>query len=310
MTLLDQASRLRSLVARESGPRSAGRAVHVDRSDSGSHGRGVVAAVCSGKGGVGKTTFAVNAAVVLAREGVRVVLVDLDVGVANADVLLGATPSRRLTRRDLLDGSVYGAMVRTKFGFDLVPGISGGHTAARLSSSELDGAMVAIDALRAHADVVLLDTGAGVGVESVALAATADVSVVVTTPEPASIADAYAAHKCVAFARTTPGEAVRASSYLVVNNASGAHDAASAAARLDATSRRFLGGPMPSLGWIAQDRRVSRSARSRVPVAVAAPMCRASRGIVSCAHAVWSVCLGVCADKPPAAAEVGVSAGR
>jgi len=282
----DQAARLRALAAAtRSDPAEPAHAA----------GRGVVVTVCSGKGGVGKTTFAVNAAVILARLGVHTVLVDLDIGVANADLLLGVSPPARLTRLALADGRLTGAASPIMPGFSLVAGIAGGSTAARLTGTELDGALVGLDRLRHAADLVLVDTGAGVGVESMTLAAAADLTIYVTTPEPTSIADAYAAHKCVSV--SCGGAALGPACGLVVNAALDRREAARAADRLDATSRRFLGRSLPGFGWIRRDRRMARAGRSRVPVTVSAPMCRVSRDLSRCVEAVWSVCASIRAEE-------------
>ena len=294
----DQAARLRVLAAEvgtTEAPRSAGVFVGGGGGGGGTGG-GAVVAICSGKGGVGKTTFTVNAAAILAKAGVRTIVVDLDIGVANADVLLGVSPQTRLTRSSLAAGRLDELVTPTHLGFGLVAGVSGLRTAARLRPSELDGALLGLDRLRAHADLVLVDTGAGVGVESITLAATADASVVVTTPEPASIADAYAAHKCIALCGIEAGGQPTPRSVLVVNMAKNRREADDAARRIDATSRRFLGGAMPCVGWVRRDDRMHRSVRARVPVAVDAPMCKVSKDLRRCARAIWSACSVRCAD--------------
>jgi len=294
--IADQAARLRDLVLGVDSESSAKAEAARTPSPPQHTGLGTVVAVCSGKGGVGKTTFAVNAAAVLARKGVRTIVVDLDVGVANADVLLGLTPRARLSRRALVEGRLAERLLATPYGLRLVAGIIGASDASRLRPDEIDGAILGIERLRSHADLIFVDTGAGVGVESITLAATADASLIVTTPEPASIADAYASHKCIAYAGVERGGQPKPSSWLIVNAADNAKQANAAAARLNATSERFLGGGLPCLGWIRRDRRVGRSAHARVPVAVNTPLCRVSRDIAGCAHAVWSACAARRAD--------------
>lgn len=284
----DQASRLRALIA--SAPREVA-AARPAAPDVLPPDQAPIVTVASGKGGVGKTTLAVNTAVVLAKRGLRVTLVDLDIGVANADVLLGLSAQRRLTRADLRSGQLERASVETPYGFTLIPGPAGGASAARLDAPDLDGILTGLERLRATCDLVLVDTGAGVGLESVTLASTADHTVVVTTPEPASIADAYAMIKCVAHAHRRAGETARPP-LLVVSAAAGKRDAADACSRISRTTKHFLQLAVRPIGAIRRDARVERAARSRVPVVAAAPLAGASRDLTRCARALWGVCAG------------------
>ncbi len=286
-TTADQASRLRALIA--SG--TSERATHRTEPTAAAPDQAPIVAVASGKGGVGKTTLAVNTAVALAKQGLRVTLVDLDIGVANADVLLGLTAQRRLTRADLRAGHLDRAAIDTPYGFTLIPGPAGSASAARLDTTDLDGILTGLERLRATCDLLLVDTGAGVGLESVTLASTADHTIVVTTPEPASIADAYAMIKCIAHAHTRAGETPR-SPWLVISSVHGKRDAAAAYDRISRTAKHFLKLRVRPLGAVRRDARVERAARSRVPVVAAAPMTAASRDLTRCARALWSVCAG------------------
>lgn len=282
----DQASRLRALIASAPRERAADRGVAPAALPPD---QAPIVAVASGKGGVGKTTFAVNTAVALAKRGLRVTLVDLDIGVANADLLLGLHAQRRLTRADLRAGQLERAATVTPYTFTLIPGPTGSASAARLDAPDLDGILTGLERLRATCDLVLVDTGAGVGLESVTLASTADHTVVVTTPEPASIADAYAMIKCVAHAHRRADETPRPP-LLVVNAAAGKRDAAGAYGRISRTTKHFLQLKVVPLGAVRRDARVERAARSRVPVVAAAPLAGASRDLTRCARTLWGVC--------------------
>ncbi|MBY0309306.1 MAG: AAA family ATPase, partial [Phycisphaerales bacterium] len=191
----DQARRLRSLM--DAGPLPVpGR-------------RARVVAVSSGKGGVGKTNLAVNLAIALQRRGVRTTLLDLDLGLANADLLCGLNPPSRLDRAALRDITLEALTVLAPGGFRLVPGSVGlGRPGARAAvglgaPSEADtSALARLHELDACSDVVILDTGAGMGQLVRSCLAVAELVLLVATPEPTSIADAYALLKVACGGRT------------------------------------------------------------------------------------------------------------
>ena len=147
-------------------------------------------AVTSGKGGVGKTTVASNLAAIWARSGRRTLVVDGDLGLACMDLALGIKPRNDLV--DVLEGSasVDDVLVASPFGMQLLPAASGRFDAATLGASARAALLRAIDAVAARFEVVIVDTGAGIGATTVELAGSADEVVLVTTAEPAALRDA------------------------------------------------------------------------------------------------------------------------
>lgn len=293
----DQATRLRRLVEQATGepsPGSCGSGSRADLQLPVRTGLAKVVAVASGKGGVGKTNFAVNLAIILAQRGLRVVLIDADLGTANADVLCGLNPAARLnhlvTALPVHDGAKRTAsqiLIEAPGGFRLLPGAAGVARMADLSGSEQRRLLEIVGELEREADVLIVDTAAGVGRAVTSMLESADLGIIVTTPEPTAVADAYALIKCTVLADDQNWHAERAAKLRVVVNQAGAPgEALSVHARLHAVCERFLGVPIAMLGEIAQDLRVAQSVRARRPFLLHAPDCPAARHMVSLADRI------------------------
>lgn len=268
----DQAWRLRSLVgvlAGETEPQPIRRPARTVP----------VVAIASGKGGVGKTNLSVNLAIALQSRGVRTTLLDADLGMANADVLCGLTPRRRLDEV-LFDpaATIDACATIAPGGFTLVPGAVGVARVADLSPERRNRLVDQFATLESASDLLLVDTGAGIGSDVLAFAGAADWLVVVVTPDPTSIADAYGLIKCV----TTRSPAPRRIG-IVVNQVRARRDTQVVSGRICACCHRFLGHDPVVLGGIAHDERVVRSIRARSPHMLAAPRTRASRQIAAIA---------------------------
>ena len=213
-------------------------------------------AVSGGKGGVGKTLVAVNLAVLIARAGYRALLVDLDPGLANVDVHLRLAPG--FTIEDLASGTctTEAAILEGPGGLSVLAGRSG---SAKLASGDLDFLEATMDAVASAArafDVVICDTGAGIGPAVLATASRADLVMAVTTPEPSSITDTYAMCKVLHRAdRPLPS--------LVVNRARSREDAMRTASKLSSVCERFLGHGTALLGWLPQPGRSRPPTRRR-----------------------------------------------
>ncbi|MEO6078214.1 MAG: P-loop NTPase [Steroidobacteraceae bacterium] len=151
-----------------------------------------VIAVTGGKGGVGKTSVAVNLAAALAAQGKRALLLDGDLGLANVDVMMGLTP--RHTLEHVLDGrcTLEEVIVQSPAGFGVIPGASGVSRLAGLSTSEHLGLVQAFSHLTAGLDVLIVDTAAGIADSVRQFCQAAQNVLVVLRDEPASLTDAYA----------------------------------------------------------------------------------------------------------------------
>jgi flagellar biosynthesis protein FlhG len=161
-------------------------------------GRACVTAVTSGKGGVGKTFLSANLAAALTRLGERVLVIDADLGLANLDVVLNLQP--KVTLHDVFTGkaSIEAATLDAPGGFQVLLAGSGLVEYSRLTPEVREQLVALIQAVRPHYDHVLLDTGAGISDVVLYAVSLADQILVVATPEPTSMADAYATIKVLA----------------------------------------------------------------------------------------------------------------
>jgi flagellar biosynthesis protein FlhG len=242
---------------------------------------GNVIAFVSGKGGVGKTNLAVNITLQLGRAGAQPVLVDADFGLANADLLL-PLPHRRSVI-DLLDPNVPFAEIAAegpcgaRFVFGCCDAADGPE---RPRFGPMRCTRV-LNRLRAESDAVLVDCGAGLGDEVTSFAMLADTVVVVTTPEPPALADAYATVK------TLHVRGYRGRAGVAVNMADTPKAALSAMRRLQRTAQQFLGRELADFGAVPFDRHVSQAVAARRPVLLAHPHCAAAGAIVGVAGRLW-----------------------
>ncbi len=218
-----------------------------------------IVAVTSGKGGVGKTTVAVNLAVQLARMGRKVILIDADLGTANADVICNILAPANLAhvvagRRSLRD-----AIVKAPGGFGLIPGASGLSQMAALGDFERERLIQHVHELESQSDLILIDTAAGVHPNVLGFAVAADQILVVTTPEPTAITDAYAVIK------TIHRQKADAQFRLLVNMTRDEKEARAVYNRIASVCRKFLQLSPSYAGYLVSDPRVPMSIRRRKP---------------------------------------------
>lgn len=271
-TIDDQAKRLRELAAASASARLAS-----PRSPQPRQHRALTVAVVSGKGGVGKTNVAVNLSLCLAARGQRVALLDADLGMANADLLLDARCKHNLSHVISGHRSLDQIGAPTSGDVHFIAGASGLEQCANLTDFERNHLIDQLDRLGAQHDVQIIDCGAGIARNVLAFAMAADVVMVVTTPEPPALTDAYALIKIII--RRGYDGSVR----LLVNSADNQAEAQAVYARVAAVAKRFLDFSVADGGYMLHDAHVELAVRQRCPFVLRYPRCPASLCIASAA---------------------------
>lgn len=232
-----------------------------------------VITVTSGKGGVGKSNFSLNFALALQARGFKVLIFDADIGMANIDVLMGISPPYNLYHLLKKQKTIWEIIQNTQYGIDFIAGGSGFNDLISLSGEELDYFYEQVEQLNGHVDFIIFDTGAGLSKETLKFIISAHETIIVTTPEPTAITDAYALIKMVHHM----GHSV--SFQLVVNQAMDAKEGRQTADKIRLVAQKFLQMDIPMLGLVGEDAHVSKAVRRQVPFTIAYPSCSAAKGI-------------------------------
>lgn len=233
--------------------------------------------VTSGKGGVGKSSVALNLAIALSRKGRRVLIIDSDFGFSNIDVMLGVT-----TKYDLLDVIKHDVDIHDiiEQGLEGVQFISGGSGVYELTQLNSDALMRMVDSLKNLedvADTIIFDTSAGVSDNMLRLIYASHETLLVTTPEPTAVVDAYALIKII----SEQGQSAGIS--LIINKVSTPGEAASVMDGLVRVAEKNVAINITKLGCIARDQNMQKAIRMQVPILVSFPNCAASMNIDSIA---------------------------
>lgn len=227
--------------------------------------------VTSGKGGVGKTNVSVNMALAYARMGKKVVVMDADLGLANVNVMLNMIPKFNLYHVIRKQKTMKEIMIDTEYGISIVAGASGFSKIANLNDNERQYFISELETLSA-ADIIIIDTSAGVSSNVLDFVAAADDAVIVTTPEPTAITDAYGIIKIIA----TEINSLNMGLKLVVNRVKNVTEAKKVADKMISITGQFLNLRVEYLGFIYDDESVPRSVLRQKPFMVFDPRSKAS----------------------------------
>lgn len=230
-------------------------------------------AITGGKGGVGKSNIAVNVALELAMAGWRVSLLDADLALANADVLLGVNPQFHLGHVLSGERTLEEVVIETEHGLRLIPGGSGVEDLANLSRAQQQRLIAELLAMENDVDFMIIDTSAGIGHNVTSVLTAASQVVIVTTPDPTAVVDAYATIKVL------HGRSPEKPISIVVNDVVGIGDADQIFGQLQAAARKFLQHPVEHLGSVPRDPELADAVRAQVPVVDYAPDTPASRSL-------------------------------
>ncbi|MCK4796389.1 MAG: MinD/ParA family protein [Spirochaetes bacterium] len=233
-----------------------------------------VIAVSSGKGGVGKTNIAVNLGIAFSKMRKKVVVMDADLGLANVNVCLGIIPKYNLFQLVKRQKRMKDIIIDTDYGIQIVAGASGFSKIANLTDEERRDFIREIDAL-SYADVIIIDTGAGVSKNVLSFIMAADEALIVTTPEPTAITDAYGIIKIIATEINNPSLEIK----LIVNRVNSLVEGRRVAERVINIASQFLNIKVENLGSIYEDRIVSQGVIKQTPFISIDENSKASIGI-------------------------------
>lgn len=251
---MDQAANLRRLVLQQNNSSSS---------------RTRIIVITSGKGGVGKTSLSVSLAIALAQDGKSVTMIDADLGLANINVILGIIPKYNLYHVIKGKKKLSDIIIEVPEGIKIIAGASGFHQLANLDAKQREDFIGSISEL-ANDDYLIIDTGAGISQNVLSFILAADEIIVVTTPEPTAITDAYGIIKTIA--SNNNEKQIR----LIVNRAQSVTEGQRVAQRVINIAGQFLNVKVENLGFVYEDPYVPKSVRNQKPFIVGYPKSKAS----------------------------------
>lgn len=250
---MDQAEQLRNVIKSQVQPKTVSRVI----------------TVTSGKGGVGKTSLSVNLAIQLQRLGKRVVILDADFGLANIEVMLGVRPTANLADLMFRGKTLKNIIMEGPEGIGFISGGSGIKELANLTRDQVFYVMQSLAELDDIADIVIIDTGAGIADNVLEFAASSEEVLLVATPEPTSITDAYALLKTLN--QTQQFQASRTVIKLVANKVNSQQEGQEIFEKVSMVADKFLNIQLDYLGAVLNDSHMSKSVMQQKPLLLAYP---------------------------------------
>ena len=262
---MDQAEQLRNIVKQQNKKQRSARVI----------------TVTSGKGGVGKSNVSVNLAIQRSRLGKRAVILDADFGLANIEVMLGVRPKYNLADMMFRGRDVKDIICAGPEDIGFISGGSGLREMTNLNKDQILSLVRTMYELDHYADVVIIDTGAGISDTVIELVASSSEVLLVATPEPTSITDAYALLKTLH--RHDSFEAVRTSIKMIGNRIQSYEEGKELYLKLNTVVNKFLGMEMDYLGAIPYDECLPRAVMQQQPVSLAYPDAPSARALLELA---------------------------
>ena len=262
----DQAAKLRELISQKKTKSNIIKA-------SASEPQARVICVTSGKGGVGKTNFTLNLAIALSKQNHRVMILDADLGLSNVDIVLGIVP--KYTLLDVINGSKELKEVITTGpnGIKFISGGSGILELIDMPEVKLHSLIEKLEEINKMADIILIDTGAGLSKSVMSFVMASDEVIIVATPEPTSITDAYAMIKTIGMKER--GKRMK----LLINRVESINEGKITFEKLKMASEKFLNIQIEKLGYLSEDISVSRSVKLQNPFILQYPNSSVSKNL-------------------------------
>lgn len=265
--MLDQASSLRKLVNED------------EEKPEGYIKRSKIITVTSGKGGVGKSNFVVNLGVLLQNKGYKVLIFDADLGMGNDDVLMGLYPKNNIFDIIFTDLTLKDIIIEGTNGVSLIPAGTGLNKIQELTEEQRKLFLDKLTQLDEF-DYILMDTGAGVNKDILAFISASQELIIITTPEPTSLTDAYSLIKAADYFK------LKDRAKVVVNKAFTKEEGIETFNKFDRAVSKFLKIKVEYLGCILDDRKLVHSVRQQKPFVLLYPNCDASKSLETIASKI------------------------
>lgn len=234
-----------------------------------------VITITSGKGGVGKSNVAINLGIQLRKMGLNVIILDADFGLANIEVMFGTIPKYNL--KDTIEGkkSLKEIITEGPMGVQFISGGNGVEGLANLSKVQLGNLLRGMEQLDELADVILIDTGAGISDSVLEFVASGNEVLLVTTPEPTSLTDSYSLLKALNNHSGFSKENIEIK--IIANKVSNMVEGRNLYTKLNLVTERFLQMPLGFLGSIPMDEQIIKAVMRQIPISISYPNARASK---------------------------------
>ncbi len=228
--------------------------------------------ITSGKGGVGKSNIVVNLGITLQKMGKKVLIFDADIGMGNDDVLIGCFPKYNIFDVIFNNKNIEDVIIEGPLGIKLLPGGSGLSRVDDLTEVQRKSFLNKLESIEGF-DYILMDTGAGINRSVLGFIACSDEFIVVTTPEPTSLTDAYSLIKAVSHFK------IRENGSVIINRVLDEEEGADTFAKFSNASSRFLNIKLNFLGMVSEDVKLVKSVRTQKPLCINYPNSEAARDI-------------------------------
>jgi flagellar biosynthesis protein FlhG len=242
-----------------------------------------IIAVTSGKGGVGKSNFALNFALSLIEQNKKVLLFDVDLGLANVDVLMGISSKTTVVQMVEQEISIWDIIQEGPNGLKFIAGGTGFQSVFEMNEQKLTWLFQQLSSVEGTFDYIILDTGAGLSAENVRFLLAADDIILVTTPEPTAITDAYAVVKMLH--KRDEKTSIR----LIVNQCTSTKEGEQTAFNFQRVSKKFLEKDIKVLGFIPDDEKVVQAVKEQRPFFLSYPNAEASQALTILTHAFLDI---------------------
>ncbi len=258
---MDQAQKLRDIVSDATQEKTDSRIITIS----------------SGKGGVGKTNFTVNLGIALAKLGKNVTIIDADLGLANVDVMFGIVTKYNLANVIKGEITVQESIVKGPYDINIISGGSGIMDLIDLDQNQLEKLIHSLSYFNTISDYILIDTGAGLGKSVISFVDAASDVILVITPDPTSITDAYALIKNIV---KDENKKIK----LIINRVESNEEGDEVFGKLEQVVGKFLNKELENLGYIFEDNNLKKAVRKQIPLLEAYPRAIASKGIENIAY--------------------------